>query len=575
MSASSAKTPESPSSLLLAPAASQDRRQWHIGYAPPAICDAVVLPFCASTRSFASLREVWLALGPTFRNHRAYDFQRLDGYLQACDEVDSFASAGPSLALSRRISRESGPATRAVELSAHLLLDGAAAAFRDRAIVFPDVDQLDILTLRVVARAAVLLADHHKITLIFHSRSDPRDVRATGLAELSRADILLNAAQCGHFTFTPGDSSSLPTRAHGVQSLVQAALDLAAHNYEATLLTCGDSRTASGHTAEALRLSALAAINLGALDASNQLLLQAIDSTYGPGLRAHCYCLLALIATKRRNDLATSDAMIGNGLKELETRTAHPSDDAVERAWLFNARALNLALAYRQTGDLSAFRAAHDLEVQASKIVASGSSSERTYLRMNLLANLAFLWEMAKAPQYSIEILEKVFRRKLDLGVAETATLNYRLAVLYAKMGNYQHAAQVLDDVGYDSLPEEWYVIDHLLRARTHVARKVGELDKALDFAKRGYNIGLAARSREAVATHAQSMLYVLARKGRQAEADELYAQLTALGLTHESIERPIPLRSKLPAYIPEIDLEDVPCHDTNARLSADMPTRR
>ena len=570
MSTHSGGPTRSPGPLLLPPSAAAVRRRWLVGRGPVLDPGAVVLPLAASTDSFVSLHDVWSALVPTFLRDRAVDFQRFGSYVGASREQGSFGSAGPSLALRRRISRESGPATRAVELGARLLLDGVVATYPDRTIVFQGVDEVDSLTLRTLARAAILLTDDHGLSFVFSSAVDPRKIPAINLTDLSRATILMNTARYGDFTFESGEVGPLPSRIVEARTLAQAAVDLVAHNYESTLLACDRRLGANGDLAEALRLSALAAVNLGALDDAESLLRRAVESTCDSGTRAHLYCLLALMTTKRRNDLVASEAFIIDGLRELDRRGGGSSDEAVERAWLLNARALNCALEYRQTSDLSLFRAAHDLEANASRLVAVGSSHERVYLRMNLLANMAFLWESAREPQNAIRVFEQVFEKRVSSDPLAQATLGYRLAVLHTKAGNYERAHHVLADLGDGMPPEEWCTIDHLLRARAHVAIRTHRYNEAERLARRGYGLALDAHSYTAAVAHAQAILQILKVESRTPEIHELVEQVVGLGVTRAALDRPLTLRPKLPAYIPEIDLEDVPSYDTNMRLSAD-----
>jgi len=543
-------------------------RRWVVGRKPKLDLGGVALPLKASTESFVSLRNVWAALAPSYLRERAADFRRLDAYVDSSRKAGSYGSVGPSFALRRRITRESGPATRAVELGARLLLDGTGASYPNRTIIFPGVDEVDSLTLRTLARAAILLTDDKGLRFVFSSTVDPRRVDAKNLADLSRAMILMNAARYGGFVFEVNELGSLPPRTVEALPLSQAAVDLVAHNYESALMICDRSSEVGDDLAESLRMSALAAANIGALDDAESLLERAIKSTCDSGARAHLYCLLGLLATKRRSDLDASEAFIENGLRELDLRGGGLADEFVERAWLINARALNFALEYRRTGDLAFFRAAHDLEVKASGFVAAGGSHERTYVRMNLLGNIAFLWESAKQPRNAIHIFEQVFEKRVSSDSLAQATLGYRLAVLHAKAGNYERADQVLSGLDYNMPPEEWYLVDHLLRVRAHVATQAGRLMEAERLAKRGCDLALATRSYGAFVAHSQAMLRILEQVGRELEMRELIERAAELGVTSQSLDQPLSLRPKLPAYFPEIDLEDIPSHDTNMRLS-------
>ncbi len=561
-----------PGPLVLSPKSARSRRRWVVTpEGAPTRHGDIVLPVARSTQTFASLEDVWRVLADSFLARRTSDLQRFRKYVESSRTAKGSSSAGLTLALSRRISRESGPATRAVELGSQLLIEGLAESFHGSRIHIPHVDELDSLSLRLLARAVVLLTDAHRVELVFSSDSDPRAVPVVNdLAESSRVLLLRNVVRYGEFDLSVANPPALRSRRRATADTRMAEAELMAHNYESALLRCSRSIEVGDDAPEALRLSALAAVNLGRLDDSMLLLSQALELSGDVCFRAHLRCLLALVTTKRRHDLAASEDYIDAGLEELAILSGgHEGDVDLERAWLLNARALNTALEYRRSGGVELFRRAHALEVEASRLVATGSSDERSYLRMNVLANTAFLWDMAGRPDVAIRVFEQVFARRVSTDPVAQATLRYRLAVLHFRAKEYARADELLRNA-VEGLPsEEWPLVEHVLRARTRITMATAQLNEAETLARQGLELGLRVRARDCVIAHGVQLRSILHSTGRTALAAGIAEMLETEGISPEELVSATGLRPKLPAYIPEIDLEDVPLFDTNSRLAA------
>lgn len=584
MSRSLERTAPGSSSLVLGPRSGRSRRIWKVGAVPPAGDEkSLVLHLPPSTESFHSFIEAFVPLRGWLPGHRA-DLGRLDGYLRSSRAgTGEAAQDGPTIALRRRISRESGPSTRAIELGAMLLMTALETVPSLTTVHVADVDLADGLSLRVLARAAILMSADSDVGFVWYSRSHPM-AAATGRAETARANVLQRAAELARFRLELGDVRVVPSaRADrgGPWSLGRAATDLVAHNYEATLLGCehleaGDPDTA----ARALRLRALAQINLGELDEARSALDEASARTADRCFRAHLACLLALLAAKRNNDIAASDRHLEAAMRLLDgVAPGARGDPSVERAWLLNGLALNRALEYRAGGssDRSLLDRAAKLEKDAFQLVAKGNDPERVYLRYNLLANTAFLAEMVNEPEKAITIFTEVFRRRSE-DPGALATLAYRIGVLHAKAGRLAEAVDCLASVP-DLPPEEWASREHLLRARGFVALAMNDPRRAESCYRLGLDLTLKARAAAGALAHGRGLIVSLRRQGWVAAAEEIRELLHSEGLATD----PSPgwsdqlgeLRPKLPAYIPEIDMEDVPLRDTNSRLASPSGDQR
>jgi tetratricopeptide (TPR) repeat protein len=594
--------------LHLRPRSNSAQRVWQVGKAPSAPGDTggselrlAVVP--GRYENFASLKSILEQLKRLSTPGQQPELDRLDGYLrEACPDTsaDGGGSHGRLLAdsvafaIMRRISRESFYTARVIELGARTINDILSRIPDCRRVHVGDVDRLDRPTLKVLARAALLLEPSHGFSWVWQSASDPTElppVAADDLFVTSRRELLRQLVNILSPTLErhPGvEPLTRPEARPGKVAALDMASALVIQNYDACFLW-SDS-LAGGHgdaaLAEAQRLQALAAVNISKYDEALRSLRRAEELSVAPGRRAHLAYLQGLIETKRHYDLSGSDSHYKRGLRALDAGPSGADEDIpLERAWLLNGLALNEAMLWRRNPRESECHAkAFAFERDAFALVSDGESPARTYLRFNLLANSAFLLEMRGNYQLAIDTFIKTF----DFGLDERqgarrrwrSTLGYRVGVLHHRAGNHDEALELLRAAAeQDSHPESWPTLERVLCTLGRVLLDHGCYAQAADTFARGLELCRNGRSARGADEHGRHLILSLLSAGEKRRAREIYEELLAeesLGVVPPETfaagdhvaEVPVaPLPPKLPAYFPELDLEGMPSVDLNLFL--------
>ena len=588
--------------LHLRPRSRDAQRVWHIGsslsasHAPGEIFQLAVLP--DRHDSFASLESILQQLEPFAGPDERRDLARLDGYMrEACPNFGDGSSASHgrfmadavTLAIMRRISRESVYTARLIETGARVLNSILSGSIGCKAVCVADADRLDRPTLKVLARAMLLLEPSHGFAWIWQLSSDPTRVDDDAAGDpyvASRNDLLRKRVGILSPTLVR-DGTARPLRRPATPaasvSPLQVAAALVVQNYDAcflgtdALVKHGDF----GDISEGLRLRALAAVNVGNFDLSMQDLHEAERATELPGRRAHFCYLQGLIDAKRRYSLEQSRSHYERGLAYLDAaagRNGHGEDLPLERGWLLNGLALNQAILQRRhREDSSHHDRAIALERQAFGLVQDGDDPSRSYLRFNLLANCALLMEMQGHYDVAIDIFTKTF----DFTDAESPTirdrsrraLGYRAGVLHYRAGRVELAHTLLQDaVDEDGGTDGWPTYERVLRAVGSVALARGAVTEAADIFGRGLDICRRARSAEGTREHARGLCSALMLAGKLQQARSVFDMLSAeegvtVGTDLSRLAAVTPPSPKLPAYVPEVDLEGIPAIDINRFL--------
>jgi hypothetical protein len=234
-------------------------------------------------------------------------------------------------------------------------------------------------------------------------------------------------------------------------SLYDISAALVIQNYDACFLW-GEGFLQSGNdaeVAEGLRLTALAAVNIGNPEAALRALRLAEQLTVQPGRRAHLSYLQGLIEAKRIYDLSSSTLHYERGLSYLSTDSGGGEDLPLERAWLYNGLALNEAILWRRDPlAMERHAKAFALEREAFSLVFAGDDPARTYLRFNLLANSAFLLEMQGKFDLAIEVFRKAFDLGSDASSAQRERwlniMGYRIGMLHYRAGRLDEAYNLI-----------------------------------------------------------------------------------------------------------------------------------
>lgn len=593
-----------PQPVHLAPKSQSGRRIWSLGCGESAVTADVP-------------GELWLQVHPdqheTFRSLRAIlgqlklfrsagdvaEWNRLQKYLaEAIPESDLAVGDGGMLvdsvayAIMRRISRESYYTSRVIELAA-LLINRLLSRQGWCCVHVPDIDRLDRPSLKVLARAMILLEDAHSFTWVWHSTSDPltdtvepSDMFVRSRAALLRQLIGILAPTIIHRG--PVRGLVRPQGKIDQMSTYQISGALVVQNYDACFLWGGALLEGTDRVtrSEIFRLMALASVNIGELDQAIDYLIQAERGAAGPARRAHLAYLKGLLASKRHYDLAAAEAYYRQGLTWLESPCEEGSDPSLERAWLMNGLALIESLRWRgQHKQQRHSEQAFALELDAFELVRDGNHPARYYLRYNLLANAAFLMEM----QGQFDVALEIFQEAYDFGLQKAqssedrwkSTLGYRVGVLHYRAGRFEQAEAFLRAaLDREWLAENWAHQERLLYALGRVSLQRKAYRQASSLFDQGLKICLRVRAARGARDHGRGRAVALSRQGKIRAANSFCGRLSrqeglALWPTGVVSADDLPLTEpspKLPAYFPEIDLEDIPAVDLSRYLGGALP---
>ena len=605
----------SPAALHLRPRSGDAQRIWHVGTtklpaSAPDVLRLMVRP--GDGASFASLRS---ALGP-FRDgpgerHRE-DLARLDRYLEQAlptefprgddaglDAHGRLMSDAVTFAIMRRISRESAYTARVIDLGARLLnalLIDVASEQNGVIAVVDGIDRIDRPSLKAFARAVLLLDEKTGVTWLWRSESDPRsvhrgdapvDLSPESLYRWSRGSLLTLASAMTAPQFVEAQVR-LPLEAPAPRSTshLQVSNALVVQNYDACFLwSAHDESRRRDAQIERVRLVALAAINVGLKEAAQELLADAEAACDRPGRKAHLCYLQGLVACKRSYDLRASDEHYRRGLAVLHDGRDGQADVPLERAWLYNGLALNEAVRARRERDERAWQRALRLEQDAFALVSSGDDAARVYLRFNLIANSAFLLEMHREYDQAIRILTRAFDFGEGSPLASDAgrqAIAYRIGALHYRAGRPSDAARHIRVAANEAcFPEDWPERERVERALGLIALERGRYARAEQYFSSGLARCLSARSADGTIEHARGLNATLLARRDSQRAEEIREQLAAeegveLDLADgqdpaSALQAPAP---KLPAYVPEIDLEEIPEIDVNRFLAGVTRTK-
>lgn len=594
--------------LHLRPRSRETQRVWHVGAMQSTTSGTdssdLRLAVCPDQHeSFSSLRAILAQLKPYARSEHHNELTKIETYLrEACPEL---SESGPdthgqlladsvTFAIMRRISRESVYTARVIDLSARVINSILSQIPHCRQIHVDHVDRLDRPTLKVLARAMLLLETAHGFSWIWHSSSDPTAPSAGSSEDIflaSRRKLLqqlvglLTPRLIRHAGIMPLTRPQVPPRK---VSTYDASAALVIQNYDACFLLC-DLLLHSGmdtEVAEGFRLMGLAAVNIGKVEESLHWLRLAEGMATGPGRRAHLCYLQGLVEAKRSYDSRTSTAQYERGLTALGADGKDGEDLSLERAWLLNGLALNEAILWRRSPvDKQHYARAFNLVRDAFNLVRDGEDPARIYLRFNLVANSVFLLEMQGKYNLAIDTLRKTF----DFGLTETSTekhswrstIAYRTGILHYRAGQLDEAYRDLQEAAeQDAAIESRLTQERILRALGMVTLRGKALTEAETLFTRGLEICGDARSAEGTREHALGLIAALLLGGKAQKAREVYETLVteeglevipATKLTLSQLHQdffPSAPSSKLPAYLPEIDLEAIPTIDISRFLS-------
>ena len=601
----------SPHPLHLVPRSNDWQRVWHVGASNSLVgangseLRLKVLP--GQHDNFASLKSILSQLKSLANSEQCAEFARIDSYLEdVCPDASTgdngnhgkLLTDSVAFAILRRISRESVYTARVIDLSARIINTTLSQLPSCTRVHVEDIDRLDRLTLKVLARAMLLLEPAHKFSWVWHSASDPTTTATEGSENIflaSRNQLLRQfvGILSPRLEYHSTTSAQLAGDAQNDEvSTYDISAALVLQNYDACFLWCTAllRNGCNKEVDEVFRLMALAATNVGRLEEALGFLRVAEGQCVSRSRQAHLLYLQGLIEAKRRYDLSSSNAHYQRGLDTLDAGKVENDSAQLERAWLFNGLALNEAILWRRSpARTEHYERAFNLVRNAFDLVRDREDAAATYLKFNLLSNSAFLLEMSGKYDLAIDVLNKVFDFTPEQLRNEyhrlRSNVDYRVGILHYRAGRLEDANRYLQIAAeHDEALQSWYTSERILRAIGIVALDLGAVATAAGAFTKGLTMCQEARSAEGAREHARGLIAAHLLGGKQRQAQEVRAGLlseeemevatTASIKSGESLQaiRPNPPSPKLPAYIPEIDLEGIPEIDLNRFLGKALP---
>jgi tetratricopeptide (TPR) repeat protein len=346
--------------------------------------------------------------------------------------------------------------------------------------------------------------------------------------------------------------------------------------------------------AQTRRLIGIAHAQLEDFGSAEREISRAADLTADRAFGAHLEYLIGLIATKRVYNMDLALRHYQRGLDVLGPDTDGSAERRVERAWLLNGQALVMTLKAKQgsSGEErdEKFKKAFAQEFEAFDLVKDLPGAAPSYLRHNLLANLTFLLEISQRFEEAVTFWRRAFERYLAADShAFEATFSTRLGLLLFKAGRREEGITTLERARELCAGEgDSFLEESVCLATGYAHAKSGQHDRALRAYLAGRELSWRLRSLDSLCAHQAGILCCLAAMRAIDEFDRVRDQVleslhgTALAarlaaaapggcdpaqfLTAAGIVLPLP-SPKLPAYIPEVDLEGIPAQDLNRYL--------
>ena len=518
-------------------------------------------------------------------------------------------------AITRRLSRESHHAAMRIDGLAGAILEASRRCPTLRsgaAFIVADLDRWDRPSLRCVHRLVQLSRESDRVLVAafttFGGRPDhasPEQTDVPARIAWARNRFLQRLEQrgsCRGIAVGPDEpmahgweGTPLPRSERDV--LIEVGLALSYQYYERVYLACGallERSTDPDTLAQAHRLLGVASAQLQDFETATGDLGRALELSTRPAFRAHVRYLLGLLATKRINDLGLALERYANGLGELDAIDGDTAEKRVERAWLMNGQALVLTLQAKAEASPelreSMLRDSLRMELEGYELVRNQKDPAATYLRHNLLANITFLLEIKRDFAGAVEFWRRAYERYLASDHPPfLVAFHARLGLLQLKAGRPGEAVEALETARElcRRLEDPFYE-ERLCVAQGFAAFHIGEPDRAEAAFRDGADLAAGLRQAPNYAEHVAGVLVCLARRGdrdgfrqvvehaREAPPDAQWAGPAAAldpdapdleaALTVAGIKLPFP-SPKLPAYIPDVDLEGTPGRDLNKYL--------
>ena len=513
-----------------------------------------------------------------------FEICRKLGALIGCNTVDALngsvlaslprSVSGVTYALERRISRENIGLAQQIEKLATWIRQTLEKLPPKMKFLVYDFDTFDDVSVKLLARVIPFSTQPWEF-MCSATRLSPERKKL-----LERFEIASGAFISRYGIAISSDSLS---NTSDRLTLLELGRELVLTNYGACFALGAQQSVSEKPEAqsEMLRIHGIAAINRGMYQDSLDALSAAEVLAPSRFRKAHLACLQSLVAQKRLYEPAIATAHVLRGLVYLDgSAEDHDREHySLEYAWLLNSQALCAAIQFRKTGDVGSWKEAMRLVQEAFTRSRGFGSPGHMYLRFNLAANTVFLFEMRGAFEKALSVLEQSFAQALSSSstVEQKApeSFCYRRAILLSKMGRVDEALEILEAIVPELNRQNlWFLAERVIYACTSIAERARHIPRAIESAGKGLEICIQARSALGVKRHNDDLNALTGK-----------LSFSAVGIgpgdlpvsTDLSIPGTVPRRSppppKLPSYIPEIDLEEVPQIDLNQYLARNTST--
>ncbi|MCM2446905.1 MULTISPECIES: hypothetical protein [unclassified Rahnella] len=508
----------------------------------------------------------------------------------------NFTADAVQFAVLRRISRESVYTATVIDQVAKELNRVLCGSEITDAIV-QDFDEIDRPSLKILCRAVLLLPNTEKLKWHWGGGDVSRSIylENSELATKStpRSNLL---KQIFHVIIKPQVNypplyqakydTSMPVKvlkSSKPKNVLDISRALVMQNYDGCFHWAEELHDCTKdpqEKSESLRLLSLSAVNTGSYIEAISYSEQAEIITSDPVTKAKICYMAGLIYAKRLYNSNLALTQYEKGMRYLEQVPKTP-EVLVEQAWLKNGIALLNALSWKKTKNDDDYQRAFALVNEAFWLISELENPASAYLRFNLLANAAFLMEMRGDYNAAISVFENVFERfalRDQQSARGQMTINYRMAGLRMRAkdfnGAFLHISRVIEADEVLSCP---FMADHVKRLIGYYYFMTQNYNKAYFIFKEGLDITYAARLGSGLISHVTGVISTLIALGKYSEINYYFDMLNSLGLDEHVVDikdkisknscTPLSPLWKLPAYIPEVDLEDIPVSNLNKQL--------
>lgn len=502
-------------------------------------------------------------------------------------------------AIIRRISRESLHTTKYIDGISRFILDAHhhCNSLKKLCLMIDNFDLLDRPSLRIFYRLQMLLTQNDDIKVISICLGEPllevtdkskntdkiRNSLAISRKKLFEKlvhDLNPHRISLGYYD-QQVLADPIEEMPFGYDYVLKVGENLVEQNYDFAYLIaeCGLKYSDDNEVkADLYRLIGLVEANVGEHQKAKASIKKAIHFSESKLLKAHLYYLLGLLCVKRDYEYSEANVNFNKGLEMLEHSQDKNRD--FEEAWLINGKALVGSLMVKTAPEIEKNRKLTDViknELDALSLVKNGKGPHYTYLRYNLLANIAFLLEIIGDNTQAIKFWDRAFGLYLDTsrGQRFEPVYLYRIGIIYWKNEEINLAVTSLDRaLEAASALKDKFLEERIIFALSYIQFYSGEVEKAREHFKVGFEISWDLREIKTCVIYLQG-LFQSSKKLKDIEQMNAIEDLTTeIKLCFPHIEFPVSLEEsilppspKLPAYLPSIDLEISPKVDLNRYL--------